>query len=81
VEIKGNKKEIKGSKFTSVYAHIVSVCFRELARRLSKLKAIYPAVSLSRAAAASGVRSRCGEPSISKPTMNFLIVAERSSGG
>jgi hypothetical protein len=39
------------------------------------------AASRSRAAAASGVRSRCGEPSISKPTMNFLIVAERRSGG
>ncbi len=40
----------------------------------------YPAF-LSRAAAASGVRSRWGEPSISKPTMNFRIVAERRSGG
>jgi hypothetical protein len=39
------------------------------------------AASRSRAAAASGVRSRCGEPSISNPTMNFLIVAERRSGG
>ena len=37
--------------------------------------------SRSRAAAASGVRSRCGEPSISKPTMNFFTVAERRSGG
>jgi hypothetical protein len=27
------------------------------------------------------VRSRWGEPSISKPTMNFRIVAERRSGG
>jgi hypothetical protein len=37
--------------------------------------------SLSLAAAASGVRSLCGLPSISKPTMNFRIVAERKSGG
>jgi hypothetical protein len=37
--------------------------------------------SLSLAAAASGVRSRWGEPNISKPTMNFRIVAERKSGG
>jgi hypothetical protein len=37
--------------------------------------------SLSLAAAASGVRSLCGEPNISKPTMNFRIVAERKSGG
>ena len=37
--------------------------------------------SRNRSAAASGARSRCGEPSISKPTMNFLIVAERRSGG
>src|SRR5580765_1977700 len=35
----------------------------------------------SRAAASSGDKSRCGEPSISKPTMNLRIVAERSSGG
>ena len=41
----------------------------------------YPAASLNLAAAASGVRSRWGEPSISKPTMNFRMVAERSSGG
>ena len=32
-------------------------------------------------AAASGVMSRCGIPSISKPTMNLRTVAERSSGG
>jgi hypothetical protein len=37
--------------------------------------------SLSLAAAASGVRSLCGLPSISKPTMNFRMVAERKSGG
>ena len=41
----------------------------------------YPAASRNLAAAASGVMSRCGEPSISKPTMNFRIVAERRSGG
>ena len=34
-----------------------------------------------RAAAVSGVRSRWGEPNISKPTMNLRISAERSSGG
>ena len=39
------------------------------------------AASLKLAAAASGMRSRWGEPSISKPTMNFRIVAERKSGG
>jgi len=33
------------------------------------------------ATAASGVMSRCGMPKSSKPTMNFRIVAERSSGG
>ena len=33
------------------------------------------------AAALSGVMSRCGVPSISNPTINFLTVAERSSGG
>ena len=33
------------------------------------------------AAALSGVMSRCGMPSISNPTMNFRIVAERRSGG
>jgi len=27
------------------------------------------------------VMSRCGMPSISKPTMNLRTVAERSSGG
>jgi hypothetical protein len=32
-------------------------------------------------AAISGVMSRCGIPSISKPTMNLRTVAERSSGG
>jgi len=32
-------------------------------------------------AAASGVMSRCGIPSISKPTMNLRTVAERSNGG
>jgi len=35
----------------------------------------------NRCAASSGVMSRCGIPSISKPTMNFRTVAERSSGG
>jgi hypothetical protein len=35
----------------------------------------------SRSAAPSAVMSRCGMPSISKPTMNFFTVAERSSGG
>jgi hypothetical protein len=44
-------------------------------------KARYSAASLSLAAAASGVRSLCGLPSISKPTMNFRMVAERKSGG
>ena len=61
----------------------VSACAR-LARSTLGLMARtfrYRAASRSRSAAASGVRSRCGEPSISKPTMNFLIVAERSSGG
>ena len=32
-------------------------------------------------AAVSAVRSRCGEPSSSKPTINFRTLAERSSGG
>jgi hypothetical protein len=41
----------------------------------------YPAACLNLAAAASGVTSRWGEPSISNPTMNFRMVAERSSGG
>ena len=35
----------------------------------------------SRSAAPSAVMSRWGMPSISKPTMNFFTVAERSSGG
>ena len=34
-----------------------------------------------RSAAISAVMSRCGVPSISKPTMNFRMVAERSNGG
>ena len=34
-----------------------------------------------RSAAPSGVMSRCGMASISKPTMNLRPVAERSSGG
>ncbi len=34
-----------------------------------------------RSAALSGVMSRCGIPSISNPTMNFLTVADLSSGG
>src|SRR5580704_484157 len=33
------------------------------------------------AAAVSAVMSRCGDASISYPTMNFWTVAERSSGG
>ena len=37
--------------------------------------------SLRRAAAASGVMSRCGVASISYPTRNLRTVAERSSGG
>ena len=37
--------------------------------------------ALSLSAALSGVMSRCGIPSISKPTMNLRTVAERSSGG
>lgn len=37
--------------------------------------------SRSVAAAASGVMSRWGEPSSSKPTINFRTVADRSSGG
>ena len=37
--------------------------------------------SRKRAAAASAVISRCGDPSISNPTINFRIVAERKSGG
>jgi hypothetical protein len=36
---------------------------------------------LSVSAADSGVISRWGEPSSSKPTMNFRTVADRSSGG
>lgn len=32
-------------------------------------------------AALSAVISRCGDPKSSYPTMNFRIVAERSSGG
>ena len=39
------------------------------------------ASSRSRPAALSGVMSRCGVPSISKPTINLRMVAERSSGG
>ncbi len=35
----------------------------------------------NRSAAPSAVMSRCGMPSISKPTMNFFTVAERSNGG
>jgi hypothetical protein len=35
----------------------------------------------SRSAAISGVMSRCGVPSISKPTINLRTVAERSNGG
>ena len=35
----------------------------------------------SRRAASSGVISRCGMPSISKPTINLRTVAERSRGG
>jgi hypothetical protein len=42
---------------------------------------IPPHTSRKRAAAASAVISRCGDPSISNPTMNFRIVAERNSGG
>ncbi len=37
--------------------------------------------SRKRSAAASGVRSRCGMPNISKPTMNLRMDAERSRGG
>ena len=37
--------------------------------------------SRNRAAAASGVMSLCGVPSISKPTINLRTVAERNSGG
>ena len=40
-----------------------------------------PASSRNRSAAASGVMSRCGVPSISNPTMNLRIVAERKRGG
>ena len=36
---------------------------------------------LSAAAAASGEMSRCGLASISYPTMNFRMDAERNSGG
>ncbi len=39
------------------------------------------ATALSLSAALSGVMSRCGIPNISKPTMNFLTVADLSSGG
>jgi hypothetical protein len=39
------------------------------------------ASSRKRTAAISGVMSRCGVPSISNPTMNLRIVAERSKGG
>ena len=54
---------------------------RTQTRSAQPTRAGYPAASLKLAAAASGVRSRWGEPSISKPTMNFRIVAERRSGG
>jgi hypothetical protein len=54
---------------------------RTQTRPAQPTRAGYPAASLKLAAAASGVRSRWGEPSISKPTMNFRIVAERRSGG
>src|SRR5262245_22736349 len=45
------------------------------------LHAIVPPASRNRDAAASGVISRCGVPSISNPTMNFRIFAERNRGG
>jgi hypothetical protein len=54
---------------------------RTQTRSAQPTRAGYSAASLKLAAAASGVRSRWGEPSISKPTMNFRIVAERRSGG
>ena len=41
----------------------------------------YSRNSLNLAAATSAVISRWGVPSISNPTMNFRIVADRSSGG
>ena len=44
-------------------------------------QALTPAAARSISAAFSGVISRCGIPSISKPTMNFLTSAERSNGG
>src|SRR5215831_9551739 len=37
--------------------------------------------SRNRDAADSGVISRCGVPSISNPTMNFRMFAERNRGG
>ena len=64
----------------SKVAHLAETCAAILSAILT-CRRIQPAASRSRSAAASGVRSRCGEPSISKPTMNFLIVAERRSGG
>src|SRR5215831_6256318 len=45
------------------------------------LHAIVSPASRNRDAAASGVISRCGVPSISNPTMNLRIFAERSNGG
>ena len=51
-------------------------------RRFRAFLQIYFWVSWRRRSAAlSGVMSRCGVPSISNPTMNFRIVAERKSGG
>ena len=52
-----------------------------LGRQVSEHHVTFSAVSLSRSAAGSGVMSRCGEQSISYPTINFCVVAERSSGG
>src|SRR6516162_8501455 len=45
------------------------------------LHATVSPASRNRDAAASGVISRWGVPSISNPTMNFRTCAERSSGG
>src|ERR1700689_4521170 len=71
----GEREQAEGQGGSAIHAPTPSQPFLIAGRR------IHSSASRSRPAAASGVRSRWGEPSISKPTMNFLIVAERRSGG
>ena len=71
----GEREQAEGEGGSAIYAPAPSRPFLIRGRRT------YSAACRSRSAAASGVRSRWGEPSISKPTMNFLTVAERRSGG